>query len=439
MEWSDKDRRSIYRRGLSIRAAAAGVFLGFFGAVWASSAGDQISGLPGLLAVLVGLIAINCPLWLIGRRRGFPLADFRWHWAIDIAGVTGVIYCLGVLDVPLAIAAYMIMIVSSAAFGSRAAALWLANWATLCLVALVVADESGSIPHYHVNFAAHLNSDGRMVVTAGSLLLFYVFGWIGGELAAQLREKTEEIDSQKAEIEEAYEKVQNAHDRMILLSTVVRHDLYSPLGIVSGACREAIRSCDEAAMPEARRFVKMIDEHLQSIEGAVATLGLFGGGDSPEGEEWALWGVARKLVEDLSGECRDRQVVAVLEGEWPNVTVRREEFYHVLRNLVTNSVKAVESDGTGRILIRARREGRVCEVVVIDNGPGVSKDLVSNLQRTKLQITESQRPVGGFGVGLALVSNIVRGWGGEISHSGGECGGSEFVIRLPESCTRWVS
>lgn len=439
MQWSDADRLSIYRRGLAIRRMAAAVFLGFFGLIWISSWGNRIQGLGGLLGILVFLVVINPLFWVIGRRRGFRLEDFRWHWAIDIVAVSGIVYCFGVLDIPVASAAYMIMIVSSATFGSRATALQMANWATLCLLAVVVADEAGIVPHYHVEFAAHLSTEGKIVAAVASVLLFYVFGYVGSELATQLREKADQVESQKGELEVAYGKVQDAHDRMILLSMLVQHDVYSPLGVVSGACREAIRSCDEGDLREARRFVMMVDEHLQSIEGAVATLGLFEKQELPEKEEWHLHGVVSKVVEDLASECRDRRVAISIEGEWPTVNVQREEFYHVLRNLVTNGVKAVENDGSGKVAVVARRKRQTCEVAVSDNGRGVSENLQINLQQVTLRRVGGKRPGGGFGIGLALASNIARGWGGGITCSRNEGGGAEFVIHLPEEATRWTA
>jgi nitrogen-specific signal transduction histidine kinase len=106
-------------------------------------------------------------------------------------------------------------------------------------------------------------------------VLFFVFGYLAGTLAEQLRQTTLEIYNQKQCLEIAYSKEQTATEGMVLLSALVQHDVYSPLAAISGACREALRSCKEKDLNGCERFIGMIDDRLRSIESAVETLGLF--------------------------------------------------------------------------------------------------------------------------------------------------------------------
>jgi signal transduction histidine kinase len=438
LDWSERDRRIIYRRGFTIRAVAAGVFAAVFIGIWVCGLGRAIPALPGLLAILVSLVVVNPFLWLIAERRGFPLEDFRVHWMADVAAVTGIVYCLGVLDVPLSVTAYMIMIVSSGTFSSMKMALYLATWSTVCFLGIVAAESAALIPHQHVAFTAHFSPEGRLVMVGASVLLFYVFGYLGGTLAGQLREKAAEVVAQKAELQEAYARQAAASEGKELLSALVQHDLYGPLGAISGACREAVLSCSEGDLQTVERFVLMIEDRLRSVEGAVATLGLLANSGSEEtGDGYWLKGLTAELIEDLRAECRERRVniVTADDESWPLVRLRREEVYHVLRNLVTNSVKAVSDDGSGNVAITVARVGDMCEVLVADNGPGVPDDVAARALQLSSRRLGERRPGGGFGAGLTLSSNLVRSWGGSITYKGREGGGALFAIRIP---ARWI-
>jgi hypothetical protein len=227
--WSDIDRRASYQRGLAIRGIAAAAFLALFLPIEISGFGGEIPGLPWMNATLASLIAINPILWWIGKVRGYPLSDFYVHWAIDILAVSGIVYCLGVLDVPLSIVPYMIMIVTSATFSNKRTSLYLAGWSAVCLTVLVASEEAGLIPHQHVPFAAHLTPEGKLITLGGSIILFFIFGYLAGSLAEQLRAKTLEANTQKQQLESAYAKEQVAREGLVLLSALVQHDVYSPV------------------------------------------------------------------------------------------------------------------------------------------------------------------------------------------------------------------
>jgi signal transduction histidine kinase len=440
--WSPEERQLIYRRGLGIRSVAAGAFLVLLLSFRLAGWGGHISGQVWLEALLLVLIAINPFLWVIGRSREFRLADFNVHWAIDIAAVTAAVYFCGSLDVPLATCAYIIMIVTSATFANRRTSLQLASWSAVALVGLVGSEELGMIPHQHVLFAAHLTREGKIATVGIAITCFVVFGYIAGILAEQLRRKAEAVEDQKKSLEVAYEKEQASREGMELLSALVQHDVYSPLGIVSGACGEALKSCEEGDLVTCEHFVRMIADRLHSIESAVATLGLFelSKGAAPT-TGFDLRVMTEEIVEDLRAEWTERKVRVVVEGEWPLICIKRQHVYHVLRNLLSNSVKSVENDGNGWIRVfsgRSRGGDGEASLSVIDNGPGVSNEARARLFSLR-EVKGPKRSGEGLGAGLALSENVVRKWGGELTYQPKEGRGSNFTVTFPkETVARWL-
>lgn len=103
----------------------------------------------------------------------------------------------------------------------------------------------------------------------------------------------------------------------------------------------------------------------------------------------------------------------------------------MVSNLLINSAKYTPPGG--RIEISVRSEEGVRVLRVRDDGMGISSELlphVFDLFRQGRQ--SSERPLGGLGLGLAIVRSIVELHGGEVSAaSEGPGKGSQLTVRLP--------
>jgi signal transduction histidine kinase len=103
----------------------------------------------------------------------------------------------------------------------------------------------------------------------------------------------------------------------------------------------------------------------------------------------------------------------------------------VLNNLLGNAIKFTGPHG--RIWLRARREGDGVEIEVRDDGLGMPDSVVDRIFDAFYQAPQaSDRPLGGLGLGLAIVRSLVEMHGGSVrAESEGPEQGSRFVVRLP--------
>jgi signal transduction histidine kinase/DNA-binding response OmpR family regulator len=103
----------------------------------------------------------------------------------------------------------------------------------------------------------------------------------------------------------------------------------------------------------------------------------------------------------------------------------------VIVNLVDNAAKFTPEGG--RLRVGMRREGGHCELRIRDNGIGIDTALLPDVFQLFIQGERSlDRRMGGLGIGLALVKDLVELHGGKVqAHSDGLGKGSEFVVRLP--------
>ena len=107
-----------------------------------------------------------------------------------------------------------------------------------------------------------------------------------------------------------------------------------------------------------------------------------------------------------------------------------EQIHRVLSNLVRNARQAIVNSGEpGEIAIRARESDTDWIITLTDTGPGLPGKAKEHL----FQAFQGGARKGGFGLGLAIAAELVRGHGGrlELAHTGPE--GTEFAIRLPKS------
>jgi len=134
----------------------------------------------------------------------------------------------------------------------------------------------------------------------------------------------------------------------------------------------------------------------------------------------------RPLVEQM----RHQLTVSIPAGA---VTLEADpvRLAQVLSNLLNNAAKYTPPGG--RIELRGARVGDVVEVMVSDNGIGISREHLASIFDMFTQIEgHASRSQGGLGIGLALVKDVVGLHGGTIEvHSEGPGRGSEFLIRLP--------
>ena len=108
-----------------------------------------------------------------------------------------------------------------------------------------------------------------------------------------------------------------------------------------------------------------------------------------------------------------------------------ERLQQVLWNLLSNAIKFTP-DG-GKIEVAAVRRGELLEISVKDSGRGIAPGFLPHVfERFRQDDASSTRSVGGLGLGLAIVRQLVELHRGTVSAaSDGHGRGSTFIVRLP--------
>jgi PAS domain S-box-containing protein len=109
-------------------------------------------------------------------------------------------------------------------------------------------------------------------------------------------------------------------------------------------------------------------------------------------------------------------------------TVRLQQ---VFSNLLQNARKFTAAGG--RIIVEISKDRTHVEVVISDNGIGISPEMLPHIFENFRQADSSHtRRHGGLGLGLAIVRYVIEAHNGTIeAHSEGEGHGTTFHIKLP--------
>jgi signal transduction histidine kinase len=103
----------------------------------------------------------------------------------------------------------------------------------------------------------------------------------------------------------------------------------------------------------------------------------------------------------------------------------RQDLEEMAGNLMDNACKWAKS----RVVVTARRlSGTLLEIVVGDDGPGLTPAEISQIGERGERLDES---VPGSGLGLAIVRDIARLYGGSLSMGRNRLGGFEARLTLP--------
>lgn len=108
----------------------------------------------------------------------------------------------------------------------------------------------------------------------------------------------------------------------------------------------------------------------------------------------------------------------------------------IVWNLVSNAVKFTPKGG--RVIITLAREASSAQIEIIDNGQGISADVLPRIfERFTQADSSTRRRTGGLGLGLSIVKHLVEAHGGTIdARSEGVGRGSTFTVRLPVQAVR---
>ena len=249
------------------------------------------------------------------------------------------------------------------------------------------------------------------------------------------RHAEDERDRALARAEEAREKAEVASRAKDELIATVSHELRTPLNSILGYARmlqsgnlDATRASHAVTV-----IIRSATAQAQLVEDLLELSRIAAGRMALTFEKCEL----TTLVDDALDAVRpaaDAKGIALITRLAPDgatVLGAPERLRQVVWNLAMNAIKFTPADG--RVEVAVVRADRFAQIVVSDNGVGISPGALAYIFEPFAQEDRSStRAHGGLGLGLALVKHLVELHGGEVrAESPGKGKGATFTVTIP--------
>ncbi|GEM_PF-2340571 len=213
----------------------------------------------------------------------------------------------------------------------------------------------------------------------------------------------------------------------------IAHELNNPLMGIMGFSQLLMEMPGDRRMEEAKDKLDRIFRESMRTAKIVQNLLTFARAKKPERGLHNINNVIRDTLElrGYSLKASNIEVVEDLSEDIPKSMVDYYQLQQVFINIISNAVDAMVSyRGKGRLEIRTRLKGRMIEITLADDGPGIPQDVITNV----FDPFFTTKDVGkGTGLGLSISHGIIREHGGWIDVKSPRGGGTVVTIELPVS------
>jgi signal transduction histidine kinase len=252
------------------------------------------------------------------------------------------------------------------------------------------------------------------------------------------------LQAAKAQAEQERLRAEQAEQRRRELVVNVSHELRAPVASISGHLESLLLTIEDGALSpeqlhdylsvayqEARRLGMLVDDLLSLARMEAHELSL-------DMQDVNVSEVIEEVYQALMPlALRERQVTLVrgAQPDLPAALADRQRLIQVLTNLVRNAITSTPAGGIVSISLE-RADAQHLALIVEDNGVGIPSDELERIfERFYRSDASRSRASGGFGLGLAIVRDLVTAMGGSISVESVVGQGSRFCVQLRASST----
>lgn len=248
-----------------------------------------------------------------------------------------------------------------------------------------------------------------------------------------------ELELANRKLKESEEKLKGLNATKDKIFSIIGHDLKNPFNAMLGFCEMLSISYNQCSEEQYRSYINVVSDSGRSIYNLLDNLLQWSktqvGKISYKPVLLNLEQAVNEEVHLLTPNATNKGIDILVDIE-SNEVVYADQYSIsiVIRNLISNALKFTFNGGKIRIKICHRADTQMVEVVVIDNGVGMTKEEQGKLFSSNGSFTTkgtANEP--GTGLGLMLCKEFVENNGGKIWVVSTKGEGSEFHFTLPDS------
>ena len=240
--------------------------------------------------------------------------------------------------------------------------------------------------------------------------------------------KIKELNQLSVSYNKMLERLQDAFEVQRQFTANAAHELRTPLSLMQVQLDLYHSTQHPGSDADTLQMIKMVTEQNDRLSKMVKTLL-----DMSElqtvgrDEQIIMDDLVDEVLEDLEPLAQEKNIKLI--GKYKNITMIGSDIliYRLVYNLVENAIKYNHSDG--QVTVNAYKKQKHIYLSVEDTGSGIPKELRERVFEPFFRVDKSRsRELGGVGLGLALVHEIVRVHDGSISIKSNPAGGTIFEV-----------
>lgn len=267
-----------------------------------------------------------------------------------------------------------------------------------------------------------------ITISAAIVLLFLSYLAIHREMKRNdhERKQREKLIGKLQESNEANEKLIKLRRNLI---QNVTHELRTPLTAISGNAELLLNDTEaDSRMCHAQTIHDAAGRMAGMINSLLVYFRLDSGKETPSVKPFKLRSIAETLAMEFAPLAKSKQLAFTIENQADEiVSGDKNRILSIGGNLLSNAIKFTQS---GTIILCTDYKNDVFTLSVSDTGTGMTKEqqqrIFTPFERLGNAVTED-----GFGLGLAIVADMVKLLKGSIAVESEPGKGSRFTVSLP--------
>ena len=248
---------------------------------------------------------------------------------------------------------------------------------------------------------------------------------------------SKEIESMSKSIQKMVNEIKKSSKQKEEYATMIAHELKTPLTPIQGYADLLLSEKSGELNEKQKKQIKLIKDNAITLNRLISDF------TDAQKLELKVLKLNKKKIH-LADAIKDSIVNLRQEIEKCNITLTtsleeqitcicdKQRIAQVINNLLTNSMDFCPKTD-GKINIVLRTVGKDIEIIVEDNGIGMSKDQISKVGTKFYQVDSSMtREHGGTGLGFSIIYGIVTGHEGTIKIESEIGKGTKVHVILPK-------
>ena len=240
--------------------------------------------------------------------------------------------------------------------------------------------------------------------------------------------KIKELNQLSVSYNKMLERLQDAFEVQRQFTANAAHELRTPLSLMQVQLDLYHFTQHPGSDADTLQMIKMVTEQNDRLSKMVKTLL-----DMSElqtvgrDEQIIMDDLVDEVLEDLEPLAQEKNIKLI--GKCKDITMVGSDIliYRLVYNLVENAIKYNHSGG--QVTVTAYKEQKHIYLSVADTGSGIPKELRERVFEPFFRVDKSRsRKLGGVGLGLALVHEIVRVHDGSITVKSNPSGGTILEV-----------